>query len=112
MEGKKGRLTQDVLRAVCIIVIIFREVIDPVTASFVDSCESDTAAIRRSSRDSAVMLKGPDRHPRQPPHTSILWSVFDRFTNLIKSISIPGSNITKGGGVFEVTGRGAGSRLV
>lgn len=54
MAAKKGRLTQDVLRAVCIVVIILGEVIDPVTASFVDSCESDTAAIRRSSPDWAV----------------------------------------------------------
>lgn len=59
MEGKKGRLTQDVLRAVCIIIIILREVIDPVTASFVDSCESDSC-------DSAVMYKVPKSHPTHP----------------------------------------------
>lgn len=111
MEGKKGRLTQDVLRAVCIIVIILREVIDPVTASFVDSCESDSC-------DSAVMYKVPKSHPTHPmlpfplpssnttTHTSILRVLFCGFTDPIKSIgiSIQGSNTTHCGALFGVGG--------
>lgn len=90
MKGKRGRLTQEVLWAVCVVVIILREVIDSVAASFVDSCESDRDAIRRSSRDSAVMYEAPNRHPLHPyttAHTFSIMVCFNKDSN--KSISIP-----------------------
>lgn len=36
-----GALTQQVLRAVCVVVIVIREMVDSVTAALIDTCRKE-----------------------------------------------------------------------
>lgn len=41
-EEERGALTQQVFRAVCVVVIVIREMVDPVTAALIDACRTNT----------------------------------------------------------------------
>ncbi len=43
IEEERGALTQQVFRAVCVVVVVVREMVDPVTAALIDACRTKTA---------------------------------------------------------------------
>lgn len=41
-EEERGALTQQVFRAVGVVVVVVREMVDPVTAALIDACRTKT----------------------------------------------------------------------
>ena len=46
-EDDWGALTQQVFRAVCVVVIVIREMVDSVTAALIDTCRTQTLTRER-----------------------------------------------------------------
>lgn len=49
-EDGRGALTQQVFRAVCVVVVVIREMVDSVTAALIDACGTKTTTKMYATR--------------------------------------------------------------